>query len=87
MTIDLCIEKVRVQFLPLPQGTSGSCPTSQESSLANEQYAVLGEDALRPSCPSCATKQKGIHETRGRIQVCWGMLREYGRNRLEFRLG
>lgn len=73
MTIDLCIEKVRVQFLPLPQGTQDSCPTSQESSPANEQYPVLGEDALCPSCPSCATKQKGIHETRGRIQVCWGM--------------
>lgn len=83
MTIDLCIEKVRVQSLPLPQGTRGSCPISQEGSLANEQYTVLGEDPLCPSCPSSATKQKRIHETRGRIQVCWGMLREYGRNTME----
>lgn len=82
MTIDLCIEKIRVQFLPLPRGTWGSCPTSQEGSLANEQYAVLGEDAFCPSCPSCASKQKGIHETR-RIQVYGGMLLEYGRNTLK----
>lgn len=31
MTIDLCIDKVRVQSLPLPQGTQGSCPISQRS--------------------------------------------------------
>lgn len=80
MTIDLCIEEVRVQFFPLPRGTWVSCPTSPESSLANEQNAALGEDARCPSCPSCATKQKGIHETRGSIQVYWGMRLEYGRN-------
>lgn len=37
MATDLCAGKVRVQFLPLPQGTQSSCPASQESSLANEQ--------------------------------------------------
>lgn len=83
VTIDLCIGKIRVRFLPLPRGTWGSCPTSQEGSLANEQYAVLGEDAFCPSRPSCASKQKGIHGTRRRIQVYWGMLLEYGRNVLK----
>lgn len=78
MATDLCVEKVRVQFLPLPQGTQGSCPTSRESSLANEQDSDLGEDALSPSCPRRATQQKGIHEARGRIQASWGVLRDSG---------
>lgn len=68
---------------PAP-GDSGSSPASQESSLANEQGSALGEDALCPSCPSCATQQKGIRGARGRIQVSCG---DSGRGTLESEQG
>lgn len=86
MATDVCAG-VRAQFLPLPQGTQRSSPSSQESSLANKQDSGLGEDAPCPSCPSCVTQQKGIHGARGRIQVSWGVLRDSGRGTLELEQG